>query len=95
MDKTVTHGRIVHYMLNEITSRPAVIAVVNPGEPQSVNLQVFIDGTNDVMKGVSLEEAKAGTAWRTSVHYSETWEKNTWHWPMDSNPSLSKARTEG
>lgn len=64
----VTQGRFVSYKLTPEVSRPALVVADN-GEA-GLNLQVFLDGTNDRASGdvVSQEEARRGMAWRTSVH---------------------------
>ena len=76
-------GRLVHYVLEDGPSkgqhRPALIVRVwgDPTNPESyVNLQVFVDGTND-------GPYANGMAWRTSVQpdHSATPQPHTWHWP--------------
>jgi hypothetical protein len=56
--------------------RPAMVVRVWEGqEPPLVQLQVFLDGTNDdPIDGQAL-------SWRTSVRYSAAHEVGTWHWP--------------
>ena len=60
--------------------RPAIIVRNwdNPNAPGMVNLQVFTDFLNDYPTGVPGSD---GRLWATSVHYSETHEPGTWHWP--------------
>ena len=97
MDK-VSIGRIVHYVLNEqtpgkFTERPAMIVEtwgnteVSDEKPGSVQLQIFLDGTNDLIgmheaySEPRTEEAKAGLMWRTSVEYHSDKRPGSWHWP--------------
>lgn len=81
-------GRVVHYVLPDMEDyqkcgvvgehRPAIV-VRNwhvPGYDGMVNLQVFIDGSNDI----GLDGHHTATKWATSVHYSEEKEPGTWHW---------------
>ena len=85
----ISVGRLVRYVMTEgkHEERPAVI--VNTwgheyDESGDIQLQVFIDGSNDVGKDVSLLTAGqlvGGTIWKTSVQYSETKQPGTWHWP--------------
>ncbi len=69
-------GQIVHYVLpdgpNAGAHRPAIITEVWSGG--YVNLQVFVDGTNDYRD-------YSGTVWATSIEYSEEAGLRTWHWP--------------
>ena len=89
-----TVGRVVHFVLPGGEHRPAFIVKVWPGEfgndevKDGVNLQVFIDGTNDGHVGgdCTLEEGQKGMVWRTSVRYAATpggtgLPPGTWHWP--------------
>ncbi|SRR6266704_2249641 len=65
-----------------------------PGNDGMVNLQVFTDGLNDGFETAfnAYEDTKqVGVVkqidliiWRTSVHYDETKEPGTWHWPERS-----------
>jgi hypothetical protein len=64
-------GRIVHYHFtnargNRVT-RPAIIVQAwDPKSPESlVNLQVFLDGSNDQ---AAVTDPAPATAWATSVH---------------------------
>lgn len=71
-------GRIVHYVLPNGTHRPAIIVQAWPDH--RVNLQVFLDGNNDV----GLGSADRGLLWVTHVHEGEddgTAVPNSWHWP--------------
>jgi len=88
----VVEGRIVHYIMAQGLERPAIIvrAWGDGGGPNGcVNLQVFIDGTNDTppTPGQAFplpetEDAKRGVMWRKSVVFSQNVkDSNTWHWP--------------
>lgn len=76
-----TVGRIVHYVLTDGQHRPAIVVRAWGEEPHSapdyadsVNLQVFLDGSND--------GSESGVDWETSVRYDETGKTPyTWHWP--------------
>jgi hypothetical protein len=56
-----------------------------------VNMQVFTDGMNDDFPAIVAGMQSNGeavslhmttnTIWRTSVHYDESKEPGTWHWP--------------
>lgn len=80
MDR-IAVGRIVHYVFTnkhgELVHRPAIVvndwSATHPN--QMVNLQVLVDGTNDV-------DDYKGSIWATSVPHSESPVENTWHWPM-------------
>ncbi len=82
--KGLTEGRIVHYVPNEHEGfrspkehRPAIIVKLwenGGGTLGCAQLQVFIDGTND-MPGES-----APAVWRTSVLYNADCKPGTWHW---------------
>lgn len=78
----LTEGRIVHYVLPDGRSvgahRPGIVVMVCPKEwypPEEgrVQLQVFVDGTNDY-------QDYSGSVWATSIPYSEGKEPGTWHW---------------
>lgn len=85
-------GRIVHYVLPNGDHRPAIIvnAWLKVYGDGTVNLQVFTDGSNDLHAYNSeihspyfadlAEQIKSGHMWRTSIHYSEGKEPDTWHW---------------
>jgi hypothetical protein len=94
----VIEGRIVHFVLESGEHRAAVVVRAwgdGGGEIGMVNLQVILDGTNDLFESVgkeippgacrfnkpSKEECEKGTAWRTSVHFSNEPLEGTWHWP--------------
>jgi hypothetical protein len=87
----LTEGRIVHYVLpDDFESKhgvggrhvPAIVVKVwRQGEtgypPGTVNLQVFVDGSNDDPKGLTHPRWQA---WLTSVHFDESGAPGTWHW---------------
>lgn len=96
----LTEGRMVHYVMPDGQHRPAaVVRVWDPAQvsypPGVVNLQVMLDGTNDLTSLMALvgqvvgdageyarEICQRGLLWRTSVHHDPTGEKpGTWHWP--------------
>lgn len=100
----LVEGRIVHFVLNNhldetdllviienLTCRPAIIVNAWGGklEDGMVNLQVFLDGSNDhklaeklLRKELIVDnyQVNFGHLWATSVKYSETKEIGTWHW---------------
>jgi len=83
-------GHVIYYTLQATDGvkpfrvgevRPAIITQVfaneypnNPLCTYGVNLQVFLDGPNDV-------EAAGPTVWRASCEYSAQPQPGTWHWP--------------
>jgi hypothetical protein len=76
-------GGVVHYVLPDGRSagehRPAIIVRVWDSPPHSrsyVQLQVFVDGTNDYPD-------YNGAVWATSVQadFGDTPAPRTWHWP--------------
>lgn len=73
-------GRIVHYVLeagpHQGEHRPAIIVQV--WSDSSVNLQVFVDGSNDYFRNQGPEPL---TLWRTSKHPDPAFTPGTWHWP--------------
>ena len=91
----LTEGRIVHYVLQAQAAnvapehRPAIVVKDwDHGQegPGTVNLQVFLDGTNDRVQDPmyphpNTEETIRGVGWRTSVMFSEEPKPGTWHWP--------------
>lgn len=92
-NQTPSIGRIVHYVLDDGTIRPAIIVAVWSPESGCSNLQVFVDGTNDHatdMKrtGVTAEEAMRGFAWRTSRACSDGPKPGYWHWPPYVAPKV-------
>ena len=94
----VTEGRIVHFVLESGEHRPAVIVNAwhdGGGTTGLVNLQVILDGTNDLhptdpnkpippgacrFQAPTREDCVRGTLWRTSIHYSPEALEGTWHW---------------
>jgi len=75
-------GRMVHFVLPNDgrcrypgEHRPAVIVKIWSGG--HVNLQVFIDGSNDYPD----ERVAEGLHWETSVPFSNEHGLRTWHWP--------------
>ena len=95
MIEGLTVGRIVHYVLEDGRCkgdhRPAIVVRDWKADNGLCQLQVFTDGSNDGFKDVHIFHLKnderhefhtvPNTVWRTSVHYSETMEPGTWHWP--------------
>jgi hypothetical protein len=86
----ITIGRIVHYVLENGRHRPAFVVAVWPGEfpdnaedSTGVNLQVFVDGSNDIIAGGRpyLEERATGIMWITSARFAAAPSPGTWHWP--------------
>lgn len=73
-------GRVVHYVLeagpHQGEHRPALI--VRVWDHEMVNLQVFVDGSNDYYKNQGPEPL---TLWRTSKHLDHDCGVGTWHWP--------------
>lgn len=80
-------GRIVHVVLDDTIPdirphavgqiRPAIVVRTwgeNGGPSESINVQVLLDGTNDI-------DVMAPQIWLTSVHYSAEPKPRTWHWP--------------
>ena len=81
-------GRTVHFVLPSGEHRPAIIVRIWDGQPTEhtvVQLQVFIDGSNDAGDLCDGERAvlpPVSAVWRTSVHQdTETKAPGTWHEP--------------
>ncbi len=81
-------GRTVHFILPNGEHRPAVIVRVwdqSPTEKSSVQLQVFVDGSNDANQLHEPERCALpypSTVWRTSVYQDATAQKpGTFHEP--------------
>ena len=87
-------GRIVHFVLPNGEHRPAIVVRVWPDEflhnqqdTTGLNLQVFLDGTNDneAYAGLFLPakiDTLHGTMWYTSAQYDPSGiQTGTWHWP--------------
>lgn len=72
-----TIGRIVSFKISQEEIRPAII--VRVWSDTCVQLQIFIDGTNDRNKGFNIEEQLRGIAWRTSVVQGD--DPGQWQWP--------------
>jgi hypothetical protein len=77
MDQQPSIGRVVHYVLPDGRypgeHRPAFIVKV--WSETHVNLQVFVDGTNDYTD-------YNGSVWVTSVAFDPSGEQpRSWHWP--------------
>jgi hypothetical protein len=74
-----TVGRIVHYTLPDGRSagevRPAIVVRIWDDSYRAIQLQVFVDQTNDGFEN--------GVVWKTSVMQSESGdsELGRWHWP--------------
>lgn len=92
----LTEARVVHYVLPDGQHRPALVVRVwrqdhLPGKPPTglVQVQVFLDGTNDLATVADLVGPEAapqncvrGMMWVTSVHHDpEGRIRGTWHWP--------------
>lgn len=77
-------GRIVHYVMLNGEIRPAIIVrvwqpIAHPSCPGMSNLQVYLDGQNDV-QAIAVSGPPA-TMWQGSVFYSADMRPGTWHWP--------------
>jgi len=90
-------GTIVHYVLpdwdesisyhSKGAHRPAI--VVRIWGPETVQLQVFTDGSNDLKTGDNV-------IWRTSVHQDESARLGgTWHWPEEPQYSMLEVSNAG
>lgn len=78
MDQQPSIGRVVHYVLPDGPHigehRPAF--VVKVWSETNLNLQVFVDGTNDYPDDYD------GAVWATSVSFDPSGEQpRSWHWP--------------
>lgn len=86
--KPISIGRTVHYVLPDGRSagqhRPAIVLRVW-GEatawPQTVQLAVFVDGTNDYDTIFGMSSHHVPVIWKTSVSYDADRKLGTWHWP--------------
>jgi hypothetical protein len=76
----LAEGRIVHFVLEDGSHRPAVVVRNWHEASGSCNLQVFLDGLNDKASGPSASECEGGIAWRTSVYCAAEPKPGTWHW---------------
>lgn len=89
MDQQPAVGRIVHYVLPDGTypgaHRPAMIVRTwgsdeHPSE--TVQLAVFLDGSNDYPNAVEPGTSYLRPFWKTSIMHDEDEKKpNSWHWP--------------
>jgi len=74
-------GKIVHYVLPDGPylgeHRPAII--IKAWSPETVQLGVFMDGTNDGLSDGQL------MAWQTSVLHDKNLGVGTWHFPEDTD----------
>ncbi len=90
-DQKPSLGRVVHYVIalshdGEPVIQPAMVVAC---WPDSVNLQVLVDGQNVNRSKLPPRsvyapddaECAAGLAWRTSAHHSDAKAPGTWHWP--------------
>lgn len=86
----LTEGRIVHYVMPNGEHRPAIVVNtwrhLTPPCEGYINLQVFTDGSNDLVGlpdiyGSIREDIKRGMFWATSICPDEIEKKpGTWHW---------------
>ena len=81
----LTEGRIVHYVMEDGRHpgehRAAVVVKDWKEEAGTVNLAVFVDGTNDYANiDVNLATSFMPVVWKTSRMYSEAKTPGTWHW---------------
>lgn len=81
-----TEGRVVHYVLPNGEHRPAIIVRAwnkEHSENGCANLQVLLDGTNDLYSNSNLlnrEDVDRGVKWITSALMDEAKIPGTWHW---------------
>lgn len=76
---TPSIGRTVHFVMPNGDHRPAII--VRVWDHTAVQLQVFVDGSNDAGL-VHATELGQLTVWRTSVHQdADELKPGTWHAP--------------
>lgn len=92
MENTIIEGRIVHYVLPDGPSkgqhRPAIIVKVWNQDTGVCNLQVFLDGTNDLATPQDL-------CWITSVKPDEEGKNpGTWHW-IEGSGSVAPVSQRG
>lgn len=77
----VVEGADVRYHLRdragEIVERSAKIVRVWSREDGVVNLVVFVDGSNDVMR----LDGQAPVIWETARKYNTACKEGTWHFP--------------
>jgi hypothetical protein len=84
-------GLMVGFVIAAGRTCPAMVVRDNEPHPDghSVNLQVFLDGGNDVSRaanphGATPEEGAKGMAYRPSVSYDKDKAVGTWHFPEGS-----------
>lgn len=77
---TPTIGRIVHYVLANGEHRPGIIVRTWPTDDEKVNLQLFVDGSNDCAAEPQANYS-TGVIWKTSAPHDEEKKPNSWHWP--------------
>lgn len=81
MAQKISVGRIVHFVNEHGSHRPAIAVQVWDKQTGCSNLQVFVDGSNDAKENLTREQLDRGLVWATSVLYSEEPKPRTWHWP--------------
>jgi hypothetical protein len=86
MDQKPTIGRIVHYVTEQGTVRPAMIVQIfdqasYPPGSDTVNLQVFTDFGNDGSDPELASATISGAAWCPSRARSDEPKPRHWHWP--------------
>lgn len=85
----LSEGRTLRYVSKDGVEHPCIVVRVFPvnisGEPtDKANIQVFLDGQNDLRHGFSEEECARGLAWRTSVYVTTESTPFSMHWPKRS-----------
>jgi hypothetical protein len=80
MTPQINLGQDVLYTLHDgLTDRPGKVVRVVDADAGVVNLQVFVDGSNDVdLIGQNTSE---NILWQTSVPYSAAQAARTWRFP--------------
>jgi len=89
MSDKLSEGRTLRYVSRDGAEHPCIVvrvfAVSTSGElMDKANIQVFLDGQNDLRHGFSEEECTRGLAWRTSVHVAAEPTPFSMHWPKRS-----------
>lgn len=80
-------GQIVHYRLllrGQLVERPAMIISMCECLETHVDLQIFLNGENDLERigNPTQHGLKGYTLWMPYVRQEETHDiANTWHWP--------------
>lgn len=72
-----TIGRIVHYVYEDGTHRPAIIVSVIEADVVMVQLQVF----NDADPKAIYNDQRPAMDWKTSIEFDEDGAPGTCHWP--------------